>query len=154
MAQGDLVAAALFRLSVEVAPPHPGAEVAGVLLCPVGDGENIRLEHVDGDIQHGGVFLDPPAVLRAVARVHHQIGQLEGKIAVALEQAHQQGQEHRILPAGNADGHMVARGKELIPLDGMDKRRPQLLAEPLVNAALDQLQTGQFVSHTPSRVKS
>ncbi len=80
--QCDLVAAQLLGLAVEVAAPHPGAEIAGVLVGVVGHREDVALEDGHRDVEQLGVGLDLLAVYLIVAGVHHQKDQLKGGIAV------------------------------------------------------------------------
>ena len=139
MTQRDFIAAQLLRFFVQMAAAHAGAEVAGRFFAVIGNIKNVGFKYRDGDMQQGGVALDFLAVDLVVAGVHHQIDQLERHFAVALQLLQQLGHQHGILAAGNADGNLVPRLDQLVPLDGNDEGRPQLLTELFDDAALDFL---------------
>ena len=139
MAQRNFVAAQLLRFLVQVAAAHAGAEVAGRLLAVVGNIKNVGFKHGDGQVQQRGVALDLLTVDLVVAGIHHQIDQLKGYLAVALQFLQQLCHQHGILAAGDADGNLVPCLDQLVPFDGHDKRRPQLFTEFFDNAALDFL---------------
>ena len=147
VAQGDLVAPQLPGLAVQESPPHPGAQVAGILLHLIRHIEDVAAEHGDGDAQPGGVLLDQRPVGGGVAGIHHQEGQLEGLLRMALELLHQLGQHHGVLPSGDTHGDPVPGDDQLIPLDGGDEGIPQLLAVFFDEAALGSLLRGQFTGH-------
>ena len=54
--------------------------------------------HGDRQAQQRGVPLNLRAVLRAVARIHHEIDELEGPIREPLQQLHALCQQHGVLP--------------------------------------------------------
>ena len=139
MTQRDFIAAQLLRFFVQMAAAHAGAEVAGRFFTVIGNIKNVGFKYCDGDMQQGGVALDLLAVDLVVAGVHHQIDQLERHFAVALQLLQQLGHQHGILAAGNADGNLVPCLDQLVPLDGNDEGRPQLLAELFDDASLDFL---------------
>ena len=139
MAQRNFVAAQLLRFLVQVAAAHAGAEITGRLLAVVGNIKNVGFKHGDGQVQQRGVALDLLTVDLVVAGIHHQIDQLKGHLAVALQFLQQLCHQHGILAAGDADGDLVPCLDQLVPFDGHDKRRPQLFTELFDNAALDFL---------------
>ena len=147
VAQGDLVAAQFPGLAVQVAPAHPGAQIAGGLFGTVCHLENICFKDGDGDLQQGGVALDLTAVDLVIPRVHYQKAHLKGKVAEPLQQLHQLGHEHGVFPPGDAHGDLVSGPDELIAPDGMGKGPPELLAICFQNALLDALAPGQFTAH-------
>ena len=148
VAQGDLVAAQALSLAVQVAPAHPGAEVAGGLLAGVGDLKNVRLKHCDRDLQQPGVGLDLVAVQLIVARVHHQEHQLKGVGTVALEHLHQLGHQHGVLAAGDAHGDLVPGLDQLIVLHRIGELVPDGLAVFFQQALLDLLAGRQYAAHS------
>ena len=154
VAQRDLIAAQLLGLAVQVAAAHPGAEVAGVLLGVVGHREDVALENGHGDVEQFGVGFDLLAVDLVVAGVHHKKDQLKGHIAVLLQLLHELGHQHGVLAAGDADGDLVARLDQLVPLDGHDERRPEFLAVFFDDAAFDQLIRFEFAFHDFSLYRS
>ena len=93
VAQGDLVAAQLPGLAVEIAPAHLGAEIAGRVIPAdaVGRGKDVRLEDGDGDVQKLGVALDLLTVGGVIARVHDEKDHLEGYVADPVELLHEFG---------------------------------------------------------------
>ena len=139
VAQSDLIAAQLLRLGVKRPAPHPGAEVAGVLVYLHRHVENITVENSHGDLQQAGVFLDQAAVLRRVAGVHHEKDQLKGPVAAALKLLHQLCQQDGVLSARDAHGDPVIRHDQLIPLDRGDEGVPEDLAVCFDDAALRNL---------------
>lgn len=154
MAERDLVAAERLRPAVQVSPAHARAEVTGLFPGALGGGKHVGLKDVDGDGQPRGVLLHGAAGRLAVAGIHHEKGQLEGNLAVPLQQLHQLGEQHRILAAGDAHGDAVARFDQLVALDGGDERVPQLLAKALDEAALDQLMGRERARHATSSFES
>ena len=147
MAQGDLIAAQLPRLGVEPAPAHPGAEVAGVFVHLHRHVEDVALENSEGDAQPPGVLLQQRPVGRVIAGVHGQEGQPKGPVRVLLELLHQLGQDEGVLPAGDADGDLVPRGNQLIPLDRGDEGIPQGFPVSLDETALGGLLGGEITGH-------
>ena len=99
VAQRDLIASQLLGLAVQVAAPHPGTEVAGVLFGVVGNGKDVALEDGHRDVQQLGIGLDLLAVDLIVAGVHHQKDQLKGNIAVLLQLLHQLCHQHGVFAA-------------------------------------------------------
>ena len=99
VAQRDLIASQLLGLAVQVAAPHPGTEVAGVLFGVVGNGKDVALEDGHRDVQQLGIGLDLLAVDLIVAGVHHQKDQLKGNIAVLLQFLHQLCHQHGVFAA-------------------------------------------------------
>ena len=147
VAQSDLVAAQFPRFGVQEPPAHPGAEVAGIFVHLDGDVEDVAVKNGDGNAQRPGVLLNQRPVLRVVAGVHHQEGQLKGLVGALLQLLHQLCQHHGVLSAGNADGNTVSRRNQLIPLYSGDKGVPKLFAVGLDETALGNLLRGQFTGH-------
>ena len=137
VAQRDLIASQLLGLAVQVAAPHPGTEVAGVLFGVVGNGKDVALEDGHRDVQQLGIGLDLLAVDLVVAGVHHQKDQFKGNIAVLLQLLHQLGHQHGVLAARDADGDLVPGLDELVALDRHDEGGPQLLAVFLDDTAFN-----------------
>ena len=134
--QRDFVAAQGLCLAVQMAAPHPGAQITGVLFAAVGDLKHVRLKNGDGNVQKPGVALDLLAVDLVVAGVHHQKFQLKGEITVPLQFLHEFGHEHGVLAAGDAHGDAVALLNQVVVLDGVDEGAPQLFAVLFDDAAL------------------
>ena len=147
MAQSDLIAAQLFCLAVKMPPTHPSAEVAGRGIAVVGNLENICFKDGDGNFQQGRIALDLLAVDGIVPRVHDQIDQLKGKVAVPLKQLHELGQEHRIFTTRDADGDLIPRLDEFVMLDGIGEGTPELFSVFFMDTALDPLTWGQLSTH-------
>ena len=139
MPQRDLVAAELLRVAVEIAPPHPRAEIARRFFHMIDGGKDVALKDVRVHAQVFEVFLDHAAVLRAVAGVHDEELHLEGHAGVPVQLLHELGQQHRVLAAGDADCDLIPCLDQLVPLDRHDEGRPQLLAKLFDNAAFDFL---------------
>ena len=147
VAKGDLVAAELARLAVEIAAAHARAEVARRLLDAARDIENIRLKDRDRDVQQRCVALNLLPVDGVVAGVHDEINDLERHVAMPLQQLQELGHEHGVLAAGDAHRDPVAGGNEFVLLDGGDERRPEHLVEFFLDAALDQLIGFELSAH-------
>ena len=147
VAEGDLVAAELARLAVEIAAAHPRAEVTRRLVNAARDLENVRGEDRDRDVQQRCVLLDFLAVDGVVAGVHDKIDDLERHVAVALQQLQELGHEHGVLSTGDARGDAVAGRNEVVLLDGRDERRPEPLVIGLLDAALDLLIGFELSAH-------
>ena len=147
VAEGDLVAAELARLAVEIAAAHPRAEVARRLPGGTRDLENVRGENRDRDVQQRRIVFDLLPVGGVVAGVHDKIDDLERHVAVALQQLQELCHEHGVLAAGDARGDAVAGRDEVILLDGRDERRPEPLVIGLLDAALDLLIGFELSAH-------
>ena len=146
--QSDLIAAQRPGLTVEMAPAHPGAEIAGVLFRAVGHAKHIALKNGDGDAQQLGIVQELLPVFGVIARIHHQKAQLEGDLAVGPQLLHELGQQHGILSAGDADGDPVAGLDQPILLDSENEGVPELLPVFFDDAALDALTGVQFPFHS------
>ena len=109
MAQRDLVAAELLRVAVEIAPPHPRAEIARRFFHVVDRVKNVGFKDLDRDMEPPRVFLDDLAVGRTVARVHHDKAQLKREFIVQLQFLKKLRHQHGVLTAGDADRDAVAR---------------------------------------------
>ena len=147
VAEGDLVAAELARLAVEIAAAHARAEIAWRLLDAARDIENVRLEDRDRDMQQRCVALDLLPVDGVVARIHDEVDDLERHVAVPPQQLQELGHEHGVLAAGDARGDPVAGRDEFVLLDGGDERRPEPLVIGLLDAALDLLIGFELSAH-------
>ena len=139
VAQGDLVAAQCPGLAVQVAPAHPGAQVAGVLLGAVGGGEDVGFEDVGRDPQQLQILLDPLPVGLRVAGIHHEKFQLKGHVAVLLQLLQELCQQHGVLAAGDAHGDSVARKNQLVVAYGVHEWAPYGLPILGQQALLDLL---------------
>ena len=137
--QRDLVAAAAAGFAVEVPAAHLCAHVARRAAHGRDGIEDVRLEDLDGDVQPPGVFDDAPPVFRRVAGIHHEEGQREVGRAVALQFLHTLGQQHGILPAGDAHGDSVAVVDEPVVLQRRQKRPPDALSILLRQRAFNLL---------------
>ena len=150
VAQRDLIASQLLGLAVQVAAPHPGTEVAGVLFGVVGNGKDVALEDGHWDVQQLGIGLDLLAVDLVVAGVHHQKDQFKGNIAVLLQLLHQLCHQHGVFAARDADGDLVSLLYQLVALYRHDKGGPQLLAVFLDDTAFDHLIRFKLTFHVGS----
>ena len=139
VAQGDLIAAQLLGMAVQVPPAHPGAEVAGGFGDVRNHVEDLALEEVDGDFHKGGIAEDQFPVGGAVAGIHNQKLQVEGDLAMAVQLLHTLGQEHGILTPGDTDGDPVPLLDEGIVLDPADEAVPNGFAVLGDKAAFDLL---------------
>ena len=148
--QGDLIAAQRPGLTVEMAPAHPGAEIAGVLFRAVGHAKHIALKNGDGDAQQLGIVQELLPVFGVIARIHHQKAQLEGDLAVGPQLLHELCQQHGILSPGDADGDPVAALNEAVLLDGKNEGIPKLLPVFFDDAALNALAGVQLPFHGPA----
>ena len=148
MAQGDLVAAQLFGLTVKVAPAHPGAQVAGRLFYVIDSVKDLRIEKGDRDIQEPGVVFDNTAVLLIVAGIHAQEDQLKGEFVMPFEFLEQLGHQHGVLASGDTYGHVIAGRYQFVTGDGLGKTAEQVLAE-LFGQALFHLFPLLFIGRFP-----
>ena len=110
MAKGDLVAAELARLAVEIAAAHARAEIAWRLLDAARDIENIRLEDRDWDVQQRCVALDLLPVDGVVAWVHDEVDDFERHVAVPLQQLQEL---YMGMPTQNVKYFLVRRENKL-----------------------------------------
>ena len=152
VAQGDLVAAQLLRAAVEKAPPHPGAEIAGRAADRGRDLEDIRRKDRDRNLQQPRILLDFLPVFIAVARVHHEVHEFKGHLALFLQHPHQHRQQKGILSARHAHGDSVAGLDQLVLLQGGDEGPPEALAELFIDALFDRLVFPQLSCHIPLRI--
>mgnify|MGYP006926290105 CR=1 FL=1 len=151
VAQSDFIAAQSLGVGVEKSPAHPGAEIAGILLHLDRDVKDVAFKYSDGNPKCSGIFLDQRPVGSIIARVHHQEGQLEGLLRMALELLHQLGQNHGVLPAGNTYGDPVSGTNQLVSLYRRDKGVPERLAIGFDETALGNLLRGKFTGHRTSK---
>ena len=135
----NFIAAKLLREAVQVAAAHPRAEVARRFLDVVNGLEYVRLEYRDRYAQRAGVILDYAAVVGIVARIHHEVLDLEIDLAVPLQLLKKLRHQHRVLAAGDAHRDAVALVDKLIGLERLYKLAHQRHAEFLAYALLDPL---------------
>ena len=128
--QGNLVAAQVPGLFVQVSPAHAGAEIAGGFGHLVHNVEDIRMKNRDRDAQGLGVGFDKQPVQLIVSRIHDQENQLEGEFPVPLQLLKELRHQHGVLSSGNADGDPVPGLQQVPDADGLGEGGHQVLPEP------------------------
>ena len=128
--QGNLVAAQIPGLLVQVSPAHAGAEIAGGFGHLVHNVEDIRMKNRDRDAQGLRVGFDKQPVQLIVSRIHDQENQLEGEFPVPLQLLKELRHQHGVLAPGNADGDPVPGLQQVPDADGLGEGGHQVLPEP------------------------
>ena len=118
-----------------------------MLVGIVRDIKDVGLENRNRDIQEFCVALDLRAVHLVVARIHHEVDDLEGNIAVAVQFLEELGHQHGILAARDADRNFVTGFHKGIALYGGNKGVPELLSVFFDDAALGNLIGQKFSCH-------
>ena len=136
MAEGNFVAAERAGVLVQTPTAHPGAEIARRFLRRSRRLKQPVFDDCDRQTEQGGVFLNPCAIFRAVAGIHHEVHQLKACGAEPLQQLHALGQQHRILAAGDAHGHAVAVAQHAVIAQAPDKFVPDRLSIFFLDAQL------------------
>ena len=137
MAQGDLVAAQLLGIGIEVASSHSGAEVAGRFVHIHHHIKDIGFKDPDGNPHQLCVGFDQSPVVRMITRVHHNELQTEIHLSMAAYLLHAFSQQHGVLTTGNADGDVVSLFYHLIFIQCLNKRPPDIFAILLDDAPFD-----------------
>ena len=154
VAECDFVAAEVFGLAVEVAAAHARTEIAGVFVGIVRDIKDVGLENSNRDVEQFCVALDFCAVNFVVARIHDEVDDLKGNVAVAVQFLEKLGKQHGVFAAGNTDRDFIARLYEFIALYGGNKGIPELLSVFFDNAPFGELIGQEFSCHGHSFQKA
>ena len=71
MSQSDLVAAQLFRMTVQIASAHSRTQIAGGILYVIHRIKYLGFKNGDGNIHQLRIVLDDLAVRLTVTGIHH-----------------------------------------------------------------------------------
>ncbi|MPN63919.1 hypothetical protein SDC9_211686 [bioreactor metagenome] len=136
--QGQLVAAQLPGLGIEVAPAHPGAHVAGVVPGNViNDLKDVRFEYFQRNLKVFHIIQQQFPDLGMVSRIHADKLHLELKLAVPLQFLKQLCHQHGVLAPGDGHRSPVPRLNQLEVIQRLGKLGPDRLLIFPRNGCLD-----------------
>ncbi len=100
-----------------MAAAHPGAQIARRFF-DIHDGiKDRRFEDPDRDLQFRRILLDQLPVLRIIPGIHHQECEFKRELVMALQLLEELRHQHGVLPAGDADRHVIARCKQFVGIN-------------------------------------